>query len=363
MAIRRVATCELAINLSWKLVPSTPFSTQRQVYCPHFLLCLPNKRQHIPRSTARPRPLIVHRNIFQLLGSDCHLLNFGSYIPRLLGAAFTTTSLASTQTSKHWTFVSGRHPSPTPTSSPDPKIGTQRSRGSPGHQTFPMPTSKAHQRSYTINIRASGLAPPQQHPGSRPHRSSHNPSKSTPNALAMMSAETLPSLAAAATLIATPDHLPRHNRELTLRRYLLLQEEHEAIRHHLDELSACSTPASTSPVTSPVRPYRQHQRSHSGSRPAPSRRVRTSGCGAQPMILGDNMVALDNESVVDPAAMAEMASEEARLFTINEGIKRSLTELLNCETVRSDQAFRQWIMGRLMEVEKELRVGRRRRSS
>lgn len=75
----------------------------------------------------------------------------------------------------------------------------------------------------------------------------------------------------------------------------------------------------------------------------------------------DKLVSMDDEHVVD-AAMAEMASEEARLFTINEGIKRSLTELLNCETVRSDQTFRQWIMSRLMEVEKELRVGRRRRS-
>lgn len=65
---------------------------------------------------------------------------------------------------------------------------------------------------------------------------------------------------------------------------------------------------------------------------------------------------------MDPTTLAEVLSEEARLFAINEGIKRSLTELLNCETVRSDQAFRQWIMTRLLEVEKELRMGRRRRS-
>lgn len=76
----------------------------------------------------------------------------------------------------------------------------------------------------------------------------------------------------------------------------------------------------------------------------------------------DKLVSMEGEEPVIDAAMAEMLSEEARLFTINEGIKRSLTELLNCETTRSDQTFRQWVMSRLMEVEKELRVGRRRRS-
>lgn len=71
---------------------------------------------------------------------------------------------------------------------------------------------------------------------------------------------------------------------------------------------------------------------------------------------------MDVEALMDTTVLAEVASEMARLFTVNEGIKRSLTELLNCETVRADQAFRQWIMARLLEVEKELRVGRRRRS-
>lgn len=203
--------------------------------------------------------------------------------------------------------------------------------------------------------------------------------------------ETFPSLAAAG--LADPDSLPRHNRELTLRRYLMLQEEHEIIRHHLDELSACSTPsttpttATTSPVASPTRafgPRHHHRRSASGTRrasappqgdapPRPPFRSRTSGPAAQSqrraagliITSADKLVHLEGEpaeAAMDLAAVAEVASEEARLFAINEGIKRSLTELLNCETTRSDQVFRQWIMARLMEVEKELRVGRRRRS-
>lgn len=88
--------------------------------------------------------------------------------------------------------------------------------------------------------------------------------------------------------------------------------------------------------------------------PRPRNRVRSGrrGLGSDP----------DLEVALDATALAEVLSEEAKLCSINEGIKRSLTELLNCETVRCDQAFRQWIMGRLLEVEKELRSGRRRRS-
>lgn len=247
-----------------------------------------------------------------------------------------------------------------------------------------MPASKAHQRSYTINIRALTPATSQSTnlACSAKSRPLHNHSKSTPNAVAIMTAgvEAFPGLPAVS--LTDPDSLPRRNRELTLRRYLLLQEEHEIIRRHLDELSACSTPstanttANTSPVTSPTRAFaghsRRHHRSESGTRrasadaPRAPARSRTSGRGARPMAMAlitspDKLVSMEGEPVMD-AAMAEMASEEARLFTINEGIKRSLTELLNCETVRSDQTFRQWIMSRLMEVEKELRVGRRRRS-
>lgn len=250
-----------------------------------------------------------------------------------------------------------------------------------------MPASKVHQRSYTISIRA--LTPATSQPtnsscsSNANSRYSHNPSKSTPNAIAIMTAgvEAFPSLAAAG--LADSDSLPRHNRELTLRRYLLLQEEHEIIRHHLDELSACSTPSTTatpSPVVSPTRGAvghsRQHRRSDSATRrasapqfnaPRGPARSRTSGRGPRQVPMGlitsaDKLVSMEGEEPIVDAAMAEMLSEEARLFTINEGIKRSLTELLNCETTRSDQTFRQWVMSRLMEVEKELRVGRRRRS-
>lgn len=68
------------------------------------------------------------------------------------------------------------------------------------------------------------------------------------------------------------------------------------------------------------------------------------------------------ETVLDESTLQELAEEEAKLFDVNEGIKRTLTELLNCSGVKSDRAMRTWVQSRLMEAEKELRVGRRRRS-
>ncbi|KAJ3472168.1 hypothetical protein NLG97_g11226 [Lecanicillium saksenae] len=61
--------------------------------------------------------------------------------------------------------------------------------------------------------------------------------------------------------------------------------------------------------------------------------------------------------------MQAISAEEQRLYDVNESIKRALTEMLNCDIVRADASMRMWTQTRLMEAEKELRSGRRRRSS
>ncbi|ROV87832.1 hypothetical protein VMCG_10538 [Cytospora schulzeri] len=248
-----------------------------------------------------------------------------------------------------------------------------------------MPTTKSHHRSYTINFKLRAPTPdapyaslpvPPTHSSQRPtfHNSHqfHKPSKSTPNAMMPHVTEVFPNLPGGGCAIT--DSLPQHNRELTLRRYMLLQDEHEFIRRHLDELSASSmsTPVSgttettTSSAPSPTRPgnhgpFPGHTRSDSAARrasmpqyDAPRPRFHRRGGGAHAGVRAETMV--------DSAMLAEVASEEAKLVTVNEGIKRALTELLNCEAVRSDKAFRSFCMTRLMETEQELRSGRRRRS-
>lgn len=252
-----------------------------------------------------------------------------------------------------------------------------------------MPTPKAHHRSYTINLKFqpdpphSSLPVSAQHPSYRPtphehHKTpkSHKPHKSTPNAIMSQLTEAFPNLPIGGYAVA--DSLPRHNRELTLRRYMLLQDEHEFIRRHLDELSSTSTtPSSTSSTASPASTpaplgghvrLSGHTRSDSAARrasmpqydaPRPRFHRRGGGIGGG---IGAARAVARAETMVDAATLAELASEEAKLITVNEGIKRALTELLNCEAARSDRAFRSFCMTRLMETEQELRSGRRRRS-
>ncbi|KAB5554471.1 hypothetical protein GE09DRAFT_1221970 [Coniochaeta sp. 2T2.1] len=164
-----------------------------------------------------------------------------------------------------------------------------------------------------------------------------------------------------------------HNRDLALQKYLLLQDEHDHLRKYLDSVHT-STPfrntVNNSPPIPPTvatypssasstqtTPYQSRSPSLSRVHGQASRRSslpRPASCIAAPSCL---------ETVMDESTIAEVAAEEARLCHVNETIKRVLTELLNCEAVREDRALRTWVQCRLMDTEKELRTGRRRRSA
>lgn len=166
-----------------------------------------------------------------------------------------------------------------------------------------------------------------------------------------------------------------HNQDLTLQQYLLLQEQHESLKQHLQELRplassmpavSSSTPGSpaASPPLAPFMPFTNGQAS-------PYHR-RSSSWGLEshhrPSLPGQaqaecGITALGLEADYDVSVATGLAADEARLFDVNEGIKRTLTELLNCEAVRSDRSLRTWVQRRLMDAEKELRSGRRRRGA
>ncbi|TPX06709.1 uncharacterized protein E0L32_002205 [Thyridium curvatum] len=184
-----------------------------------------------------------------------------------------------------------------------------------------------------------------------------------------------------------PDPLTdlHHNTNLALRKYLLLREQHESLQQHLEQLrplGACCSPTavtttgSSSLAGSPTRgsfsasppdlpaPYSTSPAMPSATTPAATRtrnhqRRRSSLPAPKAVVGGPGGVCLHRSStaagVLDEATLQEVADEEARLFDVNEGIKRTLTELLNCETVRNDRCFRMWVQCRLMDTEKELR--------
>lgn len=54
----------------------------------------------------------------------------------------------------------------------------------------------------------------------------------------------------------------------------------------------------------------------------------------------------------------EIEEEEQKLKNVNQQIKTTLTDLLNCESVKSDLRYRKWVQTRLMDTERELKEGR-----
>jgi hypothetical protein len=62
--------------------------------------------------------------------------------------------------------------------------------------------------------------------------------------------------------------------------------------------------------------------------------------------------------------MDDMHTDESqKLAEINQQIVATLTELMNTESVRSDERNRAWIQEKLMEAEHQIRRQRRRHSS
>lgn len=62
--------------------------------------------------------------------------------------------------------------------------------------------------------------------------------------------------------------------------------------------------------------------------------------------------------------MSESHTEDSdKLCDINKQIKATLTDLLNTESVRSDEKYRVWVQARLLDAEHQIRLQRRRRSS
>lgn len=74
-------------------------------------------------------------------------------------------------------------------------------------------------------------------------------------------------------------------------------------------------------------------------------------------------------AIIDENILGELEEEEGKLKNVNEQIKCTLTDLLNCESVRNDRQYRMWVQTRLMNTEKELKgdraksCDRRRRES
>ncbi|KAJ0160789.1 hypothetical protein CTA2_7286 [Colletotrichum tanaceti] len=169
--------------------------------------------------------------------------------------------------------------------------------------------------------------------------------------------------------MAAPSTLPVSSQEQTsnfaLQQYLALHSQHEELRQHLDQIrpiTTCNTSLASSPSVSPTRsacsPFGQYPNASSGGRSRHHSRSRRSSLSGPKARRSSSLAPIADETTI-----WAVAEEEQRLFDVNEGMKRALMELLNCEQVRSDNSFRMWVQCRLMDTEKELRSERRRKSA
>ncbi|KAF8856519.1 hypothetical protein BDZ45DRAFT_594249 [Acephala macrosclerotiorum] len=159
-------------------------------------------------------------------------------------------------------------------------------------------------------------------------------------------------------------------RAFALQKYLLLHSQHDALQKHLNQVSAkipttkfpstsstrihhsslSSSPESDNgfPVSSAPHVIRNHY--HSGSIPAGLRPQRPAMATRRSSL----------PTVIDESIIGEIEEDEMKLKDVNLQIKSTLTELLNCESVRGSRQWRTWVQTRLMDAERELKVERTR---
>ncbi|KAI9055860.1 hypothetical protein LZ554_000798 [Drepanopeziza brunnea f. sp. 'monogermtubi'] len=165
---------------------------------------------------------------------------------------------------------------------------------------------------------------------------------------------------------ATPKSSPE--RAFALQKYLLLHSQHDALQKHLAQISSAFPSTMTSPTSTPSRsrfpsvssstdsedgllmssPYAEPNNQRRGSIPRLNQRPQ----------LHKRRSSLP--TVVDESILDAIDEDENKLKDVNMQIKQTLTDLLNCESVRNDNKYRLWVQTRLMDAEKELKGSRAR---
>jgi hypothetical protein len=158
-----------------------------------------------------------------------------------------------------------------------------------------------------------------------------------------------------------------NNYSFVMQKYMLLHEQHQELCTHLDQIRPQPNGTRSLHTTPSSSPTRSSSSSSASVPSSPKRHSRSSERRhrSHARCSGWDDAHRGNEltTILDEETLCEISAEEQRLSHVNESIKRALTELLNCSAVRSDNSLRMWVQTRLMETEKELRSGRRRRSS
>lgn len=162
-------------------------------------------------------------------------------------------------------------------------------------------------------------------------------------------------------------------RAFALQKYLLLHSQHDALQKHLTHITTSLPTESPSPSPSPDRFRQGSMSSSAGSEEnylsaSPPQHIRHHHRSGSIQVPPSQRPALRTRrsslpAVVTENALIEIEEEETKLKDVNQQIKSTLTTLLNCESVRSDRKYRNWVQTRLMDTEKELKKIRSRSCS
>jgi len=164
------------------------------------------------------------------------------------------------------------------------------------------------------------------------------------------------------------NHNPLHKspeRAFTLQKYLLLHTQHDALQSHLAAISHASPTSATSNSPTVSRPSTHSTLAEpisfarSTTRPALHKR-RSSLPPSFPCTSPSCESGPRHATTSTCSGSEEVLEEEKKLIQVNQQIKSTLTELLNCQSVRQDRLYRVWVQSRLMDAEMELKEGRRR---
>ena len=160
-------------------------------------------------------------------------------------------------------------------------------------------------------------------------------------------------------------------RAFALQKYLLLHSQHDALQKHLTQITTSlpNTP-SRSPDRSSSRssslfddsPFSSSPESPSTNFLPPRHHRRRNGMSLSESPVRPKMIKRRSSlpAIIDESIIGEIEEEEGKLKDVNEQIKCTLTDLLNCESVRADKSYRMWVQTRLMNTEKELKGDRAR---
>jgi len=158
-------------------------------------------------------------------------------------------------------------------------------------------------------------------------------------------------------------------RAFALQKYLLLHSQHDALQKHI----TAATSTIQSPTTGSMGSWERHRNpsisSDSSSdndlpfSPVSPTNTRYARRGSLPT--SSQYIHRDNRTnslppVVDESKVEEIEETELKLKNVNLQIKTTLTDLLNCDSVKGDKRYRMWVQTRLMDTEKELRGSRSR---